>query len=254
MEDKIKSYLSALEQEKDISILLACETGSRAWGFPSPDSDYDVRLIYKHQTEWYLSITEAKDTIELMLDNNEVDISGWDLRKSLRLLWKSNPPLLERIQSPIIYRQNPNFISGIRELSRNTYSKIATMHHYLSIAIKSYEQITAEPEYKLKSFFYGLRTATACKWILERNEMPPISFPQMLDGIQIDQSLSSRIRELIELKAERSESYRHKGESDLLSFMQQCIETATEKAQDLPPAKGRIQDVNAFFRNMILST
>ena len=163
MEDKIKSYLSALEQEKDISILLACETGSRAWGFPSPDSDYDVRLIYKHQTEWYLSITEAKDTIELMLDNNEVDISGWDLRKSLRLLWKSNPPLLERIQSPIIYRQNPNFISGIRELSRNTYSKIATMHHYLSIAIKSYEQITAEPEYKLKSFFYGLRTATANK-------------------------------------------------------------------------------------------
>ena len=103
MDKKIKKYLKNIEEKFDITILLACETGSRAWGFPSPDSDYDVRLIYKHKRDWYLSLAEEKDTIELMLDNNEIDISGWDIRKTLRLLWKSNPPLLERIQSPIIY-------------------------------------------------------------------------------------------------------------------------------------------------------
>ena len=93
MEEKIKKYLSDLEKEKAIEILLACETGSRVWGFPSPDSDFDVRIIYKHEKDWYLSLTEEKDTIEYFLENNEIDISGWDLRKSLRLLWKSNPPL-----------------------------------------------------------------------------------------------------------------------------------------------------------------
>ncbi len=103
MKAKIKNYLSELEQEKDIEILFACETGSRAWGFPSPDSDYDVRLIYKHHKDWYLSLSEGKDSIEFFLDNNEIDISGWELRKSLRLLWKSNASILERIQTQRLF-------------------------------------------------------------------------------------------------------------------------------------------------------
>jgi predicted nucleotidyltransferase len=118
MEVKIKKYLSDLENDKGIKILLACETGSRAWGFPSPDSDFDVRIIYKHDKDWYLSLTEEKDTIEYFLLNNEIDISGWDLRKSLRLLWKSNPPLLERIQSPIIYKVDKEFLIGINIIAQ----------------------------------------------------------------------------------------------------------------------------------------
>ena len=98
MKEKIKQYLKEIEQRKNIKILFACETGSRAWGFPSPDSDFDIRLIYRHKKSWYLSLNEKKDTIELMADNNELDLSGWDLKKSLTLLSKSNPPLLEKIQ------------------------------------------------------------------------------------------------------------------------------------------------------------
>ena len=100
---KIKKYLTVLEKEKGIQILLACETGSRAWGFPSPDSDFDVRIIYKHPTDWYLSLTEEKDTLECFYENRDIDISGWDVRKCLRLLWKSNASMLERIQSPMVY-------------------------------------------------------------------------------------------------------------------------------------------------------
>ncbi|MBK7223959.1 MAG: nucleotidyltransferase domain-containing protein [Saprospiraceae bacterium] len=110
MNKKILEYLKKIQIEKEIDILLACETGSRAWGFPSPDSDYDVRFIYKHKINWYLSLKQQKDTIEVMYESNEIDLSGWDIKKSLNLLWKSNPPLLERIQSPIIYVSNKEFL------------------------------------------------------------------------------------------------------------------------------------------------
>ena len=113
MKEKILQYLKQIETEKGITILLACETGSRAWGFPSPDSDYDVRFIYRHDRNWYLSLNERKDTIERMFDNRDIDISGWDLRKSLNLLWKSNAALMERIQSPITYISDEAFVFEI---------------------------------------------------------------------------------------------------------------------------------------------
>ncbi len=131
MNQKIKTYLTNLETEYNIKILLACETGSRAWGFPSPDSDYDVRIIYVHKHDWYLSLNEAKDHLNLMMDDDLVDISGWDLRKSLRLLAKSNAPLIERIQSPIVYQQECDFIAQITELAQACYSRISSVHHYL---------------------------------------------------------------------------------------------------------------------------
>src|SRR5690606_34964598 len=136
MKEKIINYLKQVETEYNIEILLACETGSRAWGFPSPDSDYDVRFIYRHPKDWYLSLNEKKDTIEKMYENNEFDLSGWDLKKSLNLLLKSNAALLERIQSPIVYLSDENFLFELNELTKNTYSKIATMHHYLSMSEK----------------------------------------------------------------------------------------------------------------------
>jgi len=83
MKKKIKKYLEQIEEEKEIKILLACETGSRAWGFPSPDSDYDIRIIYVHRNNWYLSVNEQKDTIDIMLENNDLDISGWELKSHL---------------------------------------------------------------------------------------------------------------------------------------------------------------------------
>ncbi len=162
MHNKINHYLETIEKEKQIRILLACETGSRAWGFPSPDSDYDVRIVYVHDKDWYLSLTEKKDSIQKMYENNDIDITGWDLRKSLRLLMKSNPPLLERIQSTIIYRQEDAFVNSIGALANKSYSRIATIHHYLSMAKKFFEDI--KDEYKLKKFFYALRSATACLW------------------------------------------------------------------------------------------
>lgn len=153
MEERIRQYIKEIEKAQGIKVLLACETGSRAWGFPSPDSDYDVRLIYRHRMDWYLSLLEPKDTFEVMLEDNNFDISGWDIRKTLGLLWKSNPPLLERIQSPIVYVADEEFLIGMNSIAPRCYSRVATIHHYLSMAKKCFEEINGKESYKLKKFF-----------------------------------------------------------------------------------------------------
>ena len=250
-EGKIEQYLDKLEQEKEIKILLACETGSRAWGFPSPDSDFDVRLIYLHKKDWYLSLAEQKDSIEVMYENKQIDISGWELRKTLRLLQKSNPALLERIQSPITYRCDEVFLAAIKQLAEGQYSRIAAIHHYLSMAKKSLEEIRSKETYKLKTFFYALRAATACKWILEKEEMPPIELSKMINGLILQGHLTNRIRDLIALKSTKHEGYLHTGEAELISFIENCIAAAEEKGKKLPAAKGNSGELDVLFRDTL---
>ena len=251
MKEKIHTYLHQLEQEKDITILLACETGSRAWGFPSPDSDFDVRMIYVHPKDWYLTLNDKRDTIERMLENKELDITGWDLKKALNLLRKSNPPLLERIQSPIIYQADDAFLSDIRSVSQRHYSKIATIHHYLSMAKKIREDLDPGEAYKLKKLFYALRTAIACKWIIERDAMPPIVFVQMYQHLDFASGIVNRIDGLIEFKQTQSESYFHQGEQELFELIDKCITQAEQVKDSLPPGRGKVQELDLLFRTYI---
>lgn len=251
MDQKIQKYLKDIEQQYEIKILLACETGSRAWGFPSTDSDYDVRIIYMHPKDWYLSLSEKKDTLEIMLENNEIDISGWDLRKCLRLLSKSNPPLLERIQSPIIYQVDNQFLTEINNIAKLTYSKIATMHHYLSMAKKIIAEMEDQEKYKLKKFFYALRASVACKWILEKEVYPPIQFPVMLTELAINDSLKNRITELIQLKATIQEDYWHSKEFEIIDFMKECVQEADSEATRLPSSKFKRNVLDDFFLNTL---
>jgi len=131
--EKIKTILKEVELQNNVKILYACETGSRAWGFPSPDSDYDIRFIYVHERDWYLSLSEKEDTIQFML-NEELDVTGWDLKKSLVLLKKSNAPLIERFQSPIEYYSMPGIKDRFTKLIMDYYSPIAVFYHHYSLA------------------------------------------------------------------------------------------------------------------------
>lgn len=247
MRERIIGYLGDIELEFKVKILLACETGSRAWGFPSPDSDFDVRLIFTHQMEWYLSLNERRDTIERMLDDNEIDISGWDLRKSLRLLSKSNAALLERIQSSIIYKCDEAFMKEINLIAPSFYSRIATIHHYLSLTKNVFHEISIGEPFKLKKLFYALRSAIACYWIMEKDTMPPIYFPTMLEELNFQPGIRERIYELIEFKSNKDESYLHQGETELFDLISGLINESELKANGLPPGNGSMERMNDFF-------
>ncbi|MFZ4476814.1 MAG: DNA polymerase beta superfamily protein [Saprospiraceae bacterium] len=250
MTTKIQAALQDIARHQQINTLLACETGSRAWGFPSPDSDYDVRILYVHQTEWYLSVQEEKNTLDYMLENKELDISGWELRKSLILLRKSNAALLERIQSPIQYLADDDFVADMLLAAKSCYSKIATMHHYHSMAFKLWEELQAAPTYKLKKFFYALRAATLCKWILEQDAIPPIEFKKAYLQL-LPQDLIQRIETLIELKSQKSESYFHAGEPELFDFIKTSIELAGVKKDGLSAGNANPDELNHLLRKYV---
>lgn len=133
MDERIQDALSTIEREEGVRVLYACESGSRAWGFESADSDYDVRFLYLHPTPWYLCVRPGRDVIERPVDGG-LDLSGWDLRKAVGLLSKSNPPLFEWLQSPIVYREVESATRRLRELIPEYYSPVASYHHYLHMA------------------------------------------------------------------------------------------------------------------------
>jgi predicted nucleotidyltransferase len=234
---------------------LAVETGSRAWGFASPDSDFDVRLIYVKHQDWYISISERKDHLEYMSADGELDLTGWELRKALRLLAKSNAAMLERIQSPIVYVQDGNFAAEMQQLAHNFYSPVAVMHHYYSMAGKSFEAIDGAEKYKLKALFYALRATCACLWVLQQETYPPIVFADLLKGISISDELRSKIAKLTELKATKSESYLHTGENDLIDFIKSSLAKAKVEKQSLKSGKGsqrRMEQLDVFLRSKII--
>lgn len=204
--EKIIMSLKSIEQEKKIRILYACETGSRAWGFPSPDSDYDIRFLYMHDIDWYLSLGHRKDTIEVMT-KDDFDITGWDLRKALTLLKKSNVPLIERFQSPAEYLSEPGIKEDFKNLIQSYYSPTAVFYHHHSLARKFWEDINDKEEVKLKSYFYLIRSMLSCNWIIKSKTV----LPMHMEGLMtlIDKEVRDKLRSLIELKAGVGEKYLH---------------------------------------------
>jgi len=179
MKEKILGELKKIENEEKVRIIYACESGSRAWGFPSKDSDYDVRFIYVHNHDRYLSVYDRKDVIERPVCDL-LDINGWDIRKALRLLQKSNATLMEWFQSPVIYLDRPEISKKIKELIPVAFSQKSTFYHYSSILKSTFRDSLQGESVKIKKYFYALRPALACRWIEERKTVPPMEFNSLL--------------------------------------------------------------------------
>lgn len=193
----IRETLSSIEREEAVRILYACESGSRAWGFPSRDSDYDVRFLYIRQEDWYLSIFDKRDVIERPI-SDQLDVSGWDLRKALLLLRKSNPPLLEWLQSPIVYAENTAVTDRIRQLSPAAFSPKSCMYHYLHMARGNYRDYLQGDRVKIKKYFYVLRPLLACGWIERHGTLPPLRFQELVQAmVPADSELMSAIQNLL---------------------------------------------------------
>jgi predicted nucleotidyltransferase len=180
MKTTIQNKLLEIEKEHSIKILYACESGSRGWEFPSPDSDYDVRFIYIRTLHEYLSIAEKVDHLSFPI-NDELDIYGWDLSKVLKLIRRSNTTPFEWVQSPIVYMEENGFKEELLEVCKHYFSQRSNAHHYLGIAKGAMETMNAEGEIKIKKLFYVLRPLLAAKWCLERNTIAPMSITPLMD-------------------------------------------------------------------------
>lgn len=245
MKKLILEKLTELSRLHDIRVLYACESGSRAWGFPSPDSDYDVRFIYVHRPDWYLSLTEGRGTINLPIDEHELDITGWELRKALRLLKKSNASPLEWIQSPIVYEEKMNFRASFDELCKEFFSPVAVAYHYHSMSRKYVESCVGSDDVKLKSYFYALRTTLAVTWIRKMRTMPPIVFADMLSPVE--DSVRERIEELMEVKSHESESYRMPSDPLIDGFLKRSVEVNGTDLTGLGSGNGDVTTLDEFF-------
>jgi hypothetical protein len=204
MHQRIQETLNRIEVEHDVRILYACESGSRGWGFDSTDSDWDVRFIYCHPRDWYLSVEERRDVIELPI-GDLLDVNGWDLRKSLRLMKKSNPVLLEWLSSPIVYREDAEAMSAYRAIAMEFYQPAACLHHYLHMAKGNFREYLQGETVWLKKYFYVLRPVLACLWIERKLGVVPMVFDDLAAGVVDDVELRASIARLAELKRSGAE-------------------------------------------------
>ncbi|MGN6845475.1 MULTISPECIES: nucleotidyltransferase domain-containing protein [Neisseria] len=247
MKQTIQEKLTQISLAEPLHFLLAAESGSRAWGFASPDSDYDVRAVYIRPQEHYLQIDEAKDTFEF-IENQWFDVGGWDIRKALRLLRKSNAVLLEWLRSPIVYTQDEAFTDHLNELAPQYVQAAALLHHYRGIAGNALKAMDLTQPIKLKKWFYVLRPLLAARWAVKQGGIPPMTLVELMNEWQTD--CATQITDLVALKAEQNESYLHtlspelqKLTVDLYNEVSALSATAAEPADSGP--------LNELFRSTL---
>ncbi len=181
MENHIISALSKIEEDYQVKILFACEAGSRALGFASKCSDYDVRFIYIHKQEWYLSIDQFKDVIETSkYSGAQLDISGWELTKALRLFRKSNPSLLEWLNSRKIYCNQSRLQETLVSIQNRVFSEKAFISHHLNLAKRNFTEIDKKEKGRIKTYLYIIRSIMSVKWIKLYQQVPPVDFRELL--------------------------------------------------------------------------
>lgn len=254
IEVQIMKTLNTIEQEHDVTILHAIESGSRAWGFPSPNSDYDVRFLYAHKRDWYLGIYEERDVIELPI-NEIYDVSGWDLKKTLHLALKSNAVVMEWLQSPIIYKSNDNFTKELNSFCINAFDSKPLTYHYLNLGKRQTDQSWGTSDcVQIKKYFYMIRPALALRWLNKFSQIQamPMNIQDLMQQSDTPADIKDIINSLIADKQTREEKFKIKRIPALDDFMNAEYERAETRVNDLPEEKPRnIKEANQFFRAWI---
>lgn len=244
----IETRLADIEAEHGVRVLFACESGSRGWGFASPDSDYDVRFLYVHPLPWYVQVSAQRDVIELPV-TGELDISGWELRKALGLLKKGNATLNEWLASPVIYRADAGFVCRMRDAVAHAWQPQSAFRHYLHLARGQYRQYLRGETVRFKKYLYALRPLLAAEWIAQGRGQPPMAFQALIDDLVEDARLCAAIDTLLTRKRAASEQ----AIAPPIPQIQAFIETALARLEATSPLPGAPIDFG-FLDRLLLET
>ena len=245
----IPEKLAEIEKRENVRILHCVESGSRAWGFASPDSDFDVRFIYVRPKDFYLRLDKTRDVIEWQLDE-VLDINGWDLQKALVLLHKSNPTLFEWNNSPIVYKTTPEW-KAISDIISHYFQQKSGLYHYLSTAKSNYREYLHGETVRLKKYFYVLRPLLACRWILEKQTPPPMLFTELADAC-LDKTLVPAVNELLRLKMNTPELGEGKRIDIINDYLDASIAEIEELLKDYTSDESKSWEElnNTFLKNL----
>lgn len=206
IQNVILQKLAEIERQENVTVLYAVESGSRAWGVESPDSDYDVRFVYVRPRNDYLRLQETRDVIEWQLDD-VLDINGWDLNKTLIQFHKGNAVLFEWANSPVVYKTTPQW-EQIRACAKPYFSEKVALHHYRGTASATWQQFLRGDMVRYKKYIYALRPLLACKYIEEKHEIPPVRFEDLLRQ-ELPGELTGEIARMLDIKAGSGEKELH---------------------------------------------
>lgn len=249
---RIQAEMARLEAEDDVRVLYACESGSRAWGFASPDSDWDVRFIYARRVDWYLSINvEARrDVIERPIVD-DLDLNGWDIRKALGLLHKSNPPLLEWLGSPIVYEDRFGCHEMLLSAAERCFSPIACAYHYKQMAKRNFEAYLRGESVRLKKYLYVLRPLLAVRWIEAGRGAVPTELAPVLEAQFPSGDVRMDVDQLLRMKTEGGEM----SEGPRFKYLHAWIESEMARLStmefDLQASRARDVDLDVVFRELL---
>lgn len=181
-DNKILAFLHEMEEKHNIKILYAVDSGSLSFGYASPESDTDVRFIYVNRPEYYFSITPKADTVNFMNEDHTLDVEGFDLKKALGLMMKTNPIESDWLHSDLVYIEAPGFKEKMLEFERMYYNPLHAMYHFHSISVKHNDRYL-KVEVTLKRFIYYMRGLLACKWIERHRCHPPVNMDELIDAV-----------------------------------------------------------------------
>ena len=249
----IASRVSALVKERDIRLRYCTEAGSRAWGLESTDSDYDVRFIYQHRREWYLQLNSTKDQVgPIMEHDGELDLAGWDIKKVLAHLAKSNPGVLEWLYSPVTYFVADDFLSAMRGLAETYFQPNRVVAHYLGIARSAKQAGYNEKDgtWNVKKYCYYMRPLLVAKHVLEHENMPSVAFADLLAEVG-NVEVQNLAKALIERKAVAAEANRETIQPALDVYFADLQEKCSEGLDQLKRKEVDMTQINEFFRQII---
>lgn len=245
--------LMARLEAKRLRMVFAAEAGSRAWGFASPDSDYDVRFVFASERDAYLSLFDPIQDIQYLAPG-ALDYAGWDVKKALALASRSNPSLCEWLGSPIIYADPMGFRAKLLGIVAAHFSPKALAHHYINFMrnIRGKYMSDFTGEYTLKRYFYALRPILAVMWMRENpGVLPPVRFTDLL-SVDLPSEARSDILTLLRLKKEANENAQAEWKSSLIdTLVHKWYDEGHQIAGSFTARSMPIADLSALFREVI---